>query len=133
MFLCRPRTNLFQCQPQILDGVLLLLMLQVRSIRAREMGCSCCYSRCRCLPILPDSKVAEAMAMLKGFEFARDCLFFSLQAESDSINVIEVSQTNNMSNPTWIQLQRNAPSYSLVLLMLGLWQIKPLIIYLNLL
>jgi len=85
------------------------------------------------LLILPDSKVAEVMAMLKGFEFARDCLFFSLQAESDSINVIEVSQTNNMSNPTWIQLQRNAPSYSLVLLMLGLWQIKPLIIYLNLL
>jgi ribonuclease HI len=43
---------------------------------------------CWCLPILPDSDVAEAMAMLKGLKFAKELLFLNIQAESDSSNVI---------------------------------------------
>lgn len=43
---------------------------------------------CTCLPILPDSDVAEAMEMLKGLKFAKELLFLNIQAESDSSNVI---------------------------------------------
>jgi len=43
---------------------------------------------CWYMPILPDSNVAEALALLKGLQFAKDLLFLNVQAESDSRSVI---------------------------------------------
>ncbi|MCI35158.1 hypothetical protein A2U01_0056379, partial [Trifolium medium] len=37
---------------------------------------------------LPDSEVAEALAMRKGLEFAKDMSFLNLIAESDASNMI---------------------------------------------
>jgi len=47
-------------------------------------------------PTLPDSNIAESMAMLMGLNFAKDLLFLKLEAESDSANVIEALKDNNM-------------------------------------
>lgn len=56
---------------------------------------------CWCLPILPNSDVAEAMAMLKGRKFAKELLFLNIQAESDSSNVIMQSKTSTLYQFTW--------------------------------
>ena len=37
---------------------------------------------------LPDSEVAEALAMRKGVEFAKDMSFLNLIVESDASNVV---------------------------------------------
>lgn len=54
----------------------------------RDADGSVAAAGCWYMPILPDSDVAEAMALLKGLQFAKDLLFLNVQAESDSRNVI---------------------------------------------
>jgi len=52
------------------------------------------------MPILTDSNVAEALALMKGIEFARDMLLFlHLCAESDSSNVISAIKDNQPISP----------------------------------
>jgi ribonuclease HI len=38
---------------------------------------------------LPESNVAEGLALLKGMEFAKEMLFLNLKVEADSSNVIK--------------------------------------------
>ena len=47
---------------------------------------------------LPDSEVAEALAMRKGLEFAKDMSFLNLIAESDASNVVLALNAHQQSS-----------------------------------
>jgi len=61
----------------------------IRDVEGVVLAAACWY-----MPILIDSKVAEALALVKGIEFAKDTLFLQLCAEADSSNVISVIKDN---------------------------------------
>lgn len=47
---------------------------------------------------LPDSEVAEALAMQKGLEFAKDMSFLNLIVESDALNVVSALNAHQQSS-----------------------------------
>lgn len=49
-------------------------------------------ARCWYMAALPESNVAEGLALLKGMEFAKEMLFLNLKVEADSSNVINEVQ-----------------------------------------
>lgn len=51
-------------------------------------------AKCWCILTLPDSDVAEGLALLKGLEFAKDMVFLKLIVESDSFNIITCINEN---------------------------------------
>jgi hypothetical protein len=60
---------------------------------------------------LPDSKVAEALAMRKGFEFAKDMSFLNLIAESDASNVVLASNAHQQSPNYVVSIIRDYISF----------------------
>jgi len=51
------------------------------------------------MTVLPESNVAEGLALLKGMEFAKEMLFLTLKVEADSSNVITaINEAQHQSN-----------------------------------
>lgn len=66
----------------------------IRDVEGVVLAVACWY-----MPILTDSNVAEALALMKGIEFSKDMLFLHLCAESDSSNVISAIKDNQPVSP----------------------------------
>jgi len=82
---------------------------------------------------LLDSEVAEALAMRKGLEFAKDMCFINLIAESDASNVISALNTHQQSSTYVGSTIKDCISFnicfrSLNFCMLGVKPIKLLVI-----
>lgn len=66
----------------------------IRDVEGVVLAVACWY-----MPILTDSNVAEALALMKGIEFSKNMLFLHLCAESDSSNVISAIKDNQPVSP----------------------------------